>query len=83
MAPVRDWPGWIQFTLSGLAGAAVSLVTVTLAFGEVRRDASDAKSAAEALQPRVRAVEDVSTWLKSALRTGRDPDTGVPFPWAK
>lgn len=83
MAPLRDWPGWIQFTLSGMAGAALSLVTVTLTFADVRRDAREAKEAIPALERRVRVTEDASAWVKSALMTGRNPDTGLPLPWVK
>lgn len=44
---------WIRYTLSALAGVCVTLVVVTLAFGDVRRDAADGK----ALEPRVGALE--------------------------
>ena len=44
---------WIRYTLSALAGVAVTLVVVTLAFGDVRRDALDGK----ALEPRVVDIE--------------------------
>lgn len=90
MAPVRDWPEWARWIAAGVVSVCVALVTITLSFADVKRDASDAKAAArdeaekrEALERRVRVVEDAVVWVKSALRTGRDPDTGASFPWAK
>lgn len=83
MASVRDWPGWVQFTLTAAFGVCAAIVTMSIAFGDVRRDAADAKDKAASIEIRMRAVEETLPWLKAALRTGRDPDTGQPFPWVK
>lgn len=48
---------WMRYTLTALAGAAAVLVTGTLTFGDVRRDAADAKQATDNLAPRVDRLE--------------------------
>lgn len=73
---LREWPEWLRFTMTGLAGALVTLVSLTLAWGDVRRDASDAKAEAEGLRPRVEALErrkeaDVEWRNALDLRLGR------------
>jgi hypothetical protein len=79
---VRDWPGWLQFTASAAFGAAAAVVGAALSFADVRRDAKEAVEAVPRLETRIRTLEDGVFWIKTALRTGRDPDTGAPFPWA-
>lgn len=57
MAERTPWPAWARYTATGGLGFGVAIVTVTLAFGDVKRDASDAKHAVDEHEPRIRAVE--------------------------
>lgn len=65
MPSMKDWPSWLRYTLSALAGAGVTLVSVTLAFADVAHTAANAAKAAEAIQhelqvdlrPRLLALE--------------------------
>lgn len=54
---LREWPEWLRYTLTGLGCAAFTLVSLTMAWGDVRRDASDAKAGVADLVPRVTALE--------------------------
>lgn len=79
MAPPSLWPAWFRYTATAALSAGAVLIAMTLAFADVRTNA--AKGAA--LEPRVRSLEDALMWVKAALRTGRDPDTGAPLPFVK
>ena len=74
-----DLKGWIEALWPIVGG----LVLVGIAYATLGSRLSSAEEDVRDLKPRVRASEDTSAWLKSALRTGRDPDTGQQFPWAK
>lgn len=73
------WPAWARYTATATMSAGTVLVIMTLAFADVRTNAATGA----ALAPRVRALEDGMAWLRGAIRTGRDPDTGALLPWAK
>lgn len=79
MAPPSIWPAWVRYTATAALSGGAVLVAMTLSFADVRANA--ARGAA--LESRVRSLEDALMWVKAALRTGRDPDTGAPLPFVK
>lgn len=73
----------IVSTLAAAGGGLLVLIAGAFAFSDVKHDAKDAKDSANVNAAKIRSLEDTGAWLKAALKTGRDPDTGQTFPWAK
>lgn len=57
----REWPAWLRFTLTGLAGLAGGAATVLVSFQDVKHNANDAIEGVHAIEQRVRALESVAT----------------------
>lgn len=53
----RDWPAWIRYTLTALAGVLTTAVTMTIAFSDVSHTARDAKARADDHETRIQRVE--------------------------
>jgi stage III sporulation protein SpoIIIAA len=83
---IRDLPGWLKTLLVGLpfvVGATGWISNVANNAAAARSDLADVKATVKEHEKTIESTKDGITWLKSAMRTGKDPDTGVSFPWAK
>lgn len=60
MADRTPWPSWARYTATAALGASTTLVGITLAFGDVKRDAADAKKGVEQHEPRIQSVERIT-----------------------
>lgn len=82
-----QWPEWLRYTLTALAGVGAAVVTMTLSFADVRSTAAGADAVTKDHEVRIRADHDAITglkgdvgWIRAALASGVDPDTGKPIP---